>query len=364
MKLMSKLAVEGFRGIHDLKIDHLSQVNLIVGDNNCGKTSLLEAIQFLRSSGSLANVYKIARQRENTFAMNTNSIYDNILCMFPKCEGGLEIKLSTIYDGNAISFDLLGKESKELLDLNELDRLTRREFAEANNETETDVLECQSVYTVNGKSTKETFRLNRFSRITGTQINQDELIKITYVSPFEHLKGYRINQIIKDDAYKEICVRALRLFDPDIEDMMIFKSDVGNRPVEYLKHKRLGNMPLSTYGDGIKKVLVLATAIVGAANGILLIDEIETAIHKKYYDDIFRFIVKACGAFNVQVFITTHSIEAIDGLLETQDYEKQNESDAITVVTLKRQDQKTYARVLSGREVYENREAFGFEVRI
>ena len=43
MKILSKLAVEGFRGMHDLKIDHLSQVNLIVGDNNCGKTSLLEA---------------------------------------------------------------------------------------------------------------------------------------------------------------------------------------------------------------------------------------------------------------------------------------------------------------------------------
>lgn len=63
MKLLSKLAVEGFRGIHDLEIDHLSQVNLIVGDNNCGKTSLLEAIQFLRSSRSLANIYRIARQR-------------------------------------------------------------------------------------------------------------------------------------------------------------------------------------------------------------------------------------------------------------------------------------------------------------
>ena len=368
MKLLSKLAVEGFRGIHDLEIDHLSQVNLIVGDNNCGKTSLLEAIQFLRSSRSLANIYRIARQRENTFLVSTNSIYDNIICMFPKCERGLEIKLSAIYDGSMISFDLLGKESRELLDLNELNKWVyqglAKEFAEVNNETETDVLECQSIYMVNGQSTNETFRINRFSRITGTPIHQDERIKITYVSPFEHLKGSRINQIIKDDSYTKNCIGALQLFDPDIEDMMIFKSDVGNWSVEYLKHKRLGNMPLSTYGDGIKKVLVLANAIVGAANGILLIDEIETAIHKKYYDDIFRFIVKACGAFNVQAFITTHSIEAIDGLLETQDYEKQNESDAITVVTLKRQDQKTYARVLSGREVHENREAFGFEVRI
>ena len=110
--------------------------------------------------------------------------------------------------------------------------------------------------------------------------------------------------------------------------------------------------------------MVLSNAIAGAANGILLIDEIETAIHKKYYDDIFRFIVKACKAFNVQVFITTHSIEAIDGLLGTQNYETQTNDDAITVVTLKRENNKTYSRTLSGREVFENREAFDFEVRL
>lgn len=159
-------------------------------------------------------------------------------------------------------------------------------------------------------------------------------------------------------------MKALQLFEAEIEDMMIFKSDISNRPVEYLKHRRLGNMPLSTFGDGIKKVLVLSNAIAKAAGGILLIDEIETAIHKKYYDDIFRFIVKACKAFDVQVFITTHSLEAIDGLLATQDYEEQKEEDSISVVTLKRENNNTYSRVLSGREVAQNREAFGFEVRL
>ena len=123
-------------------------------------------------------------------------------------------------------------------------------------------------------------------------------------------------------------------------------------------------MPLSTYGDGVKKVLVLANAIAQATGGVLLIDEIETAIHKKYYDDIFRFIVKACNAYSVQAFITTHSLEAIDGLLATQDYDKQSESDGLTVVTLKREEDRTYSRVLTGRKVSENREAFGFEVRL
>ena len=68
--------------------------------------------------------------------------------------------------------------------------------------------------------------------------------------------------------------------------------------------------------------------------------------------------------FDVQLFITTHSIEAIDGILATQDYDKQQTYDDICVCTIKREGNDTLSRILSGREVYENREAFGFEVRL
>jgi len=78
------------------------------------------------------------------------------------------------------------------------------------------------------------------------------------------------------------------LFDPAIVDLLILRNVDNNRPTEYVKHATLGNMPLSTYGDGIKKVLSLANGIAQAAGGVLLIDEVETAIHAKYYDDIFR----------------------------------------------------------------------------
>jgi len=40
--------------------------------------------------------------------------------------------------------------------------------------------------------------------------------------------------------------------------------------------------------------------------------------------------VKACSAFNVQAFITAHSIEAVDGLLATQDYQEQTVMDDIS----------------------------------
>ena len=66
----------------------------------------------------------------------------------------------------------------------------------------------------------------------------------------------------------------------------------------------------------------------------------------------------------MQLFVTTHSIEAVDGLLATQEYEKQDVMDDISVITIKKENGKSYSRVLAGRDVAGDREAFGFEVRL
>ncbi len=365
MTMIRAFGVEQFRGIKGLRVDNLNRINIIVGDNNCGKTSVLEAIQFLRTSGTIANVYKIARQRENMLFINANSIYDNFICMFPKAEEQLAIRIWGECDEGNISYDLSGIQKEVLVDIKEFERhLTRMSSDIIGEDTKIEEFSGAISLRHKGEEKTEEIKINRYSRISGTTVLEQDDFKIVYVAPFEHLKSNIMNQILRVDGYKEICLAALQLFDPEIEDMLILKSDIGNRPVEYLKHRRIGMMPLSTYGDGIKKVLLLSNAIAKAADGILLIDEIETSIHKKYYDDIFRFIVKACKAFQVQVFITTHSLEAIDGLLATQDYREQVTDDVISVVTLKREENQTYARVLSGREVFENREAFGFEVRL
>ena len=363
MAMFTELNVEKYRGIRNLKIDKLNHVNLIVGDNNCGKTSLLEAIQLLNQSTSLGDVYKIARQRDTLSYLNANSIYENFICMFPHDGSNLEIHIAGLCNNNFIAFDLEGAEEKIILDPKELERFELNEL-DLSNDIETDSFKGHISSRYGGETKDEMININRLVGVSGAKTTSSNKFKIIYVSPFEHLKGNVINQIITNDSYKEICIKAIQLFDENIEDMMIFKSDVGNRPVEYIKHKILGNMPISTYGDGIKKVLVLANAIAKAAGGILLIDEVETAIHKKYYDDIFSFVIKACQAFDVQLFITTHSLEAIDGLLMTQKYNEQTDYDSIDVVTLKRKDGNTYARVLSGREVADNREDFGFEVRL
>jgi AAA15 family ATPase/GTPase len=56
--------------------------------------------------------------------------------------------------------------------------------------------------------------------------------------------------------------------------------------------------------------------------GVLLIDEIEVGMHTSVLSGVFDWIVSACLESGVQLFATTHSLEAVDAMLEGTD--KQN----------------------------------------
>ncbi len=360
--MINSFRIESFRGIRDLSINNLNAINLIVGDNNSGKTSVLEALLLLSNPAELSNLFRVACYRDSILIPNSLSLYENVLCLFPQAEDRLSLGVSAQIDHTPIGCYITCEQKRIMLDIEEVENSLRHSVLSGANEAD----QIQgSIRYVLGKQTGTTpFQLNTYSKSNGVAISKSKAMKMAYISPFEHLRGNIISQIIRNEDYKTICIKALQLFDPNIVDILVLNSTISIRGVDYIRHRKLGLMPLTTFGDGIKKVLVLANAIVQAANGILFIDEVETAIHKKYYDEIFRFIVKACKAFNVQLFVTTHSIEAVDGLLSTQDYPIQAATDDISVITIKKTNERSYSRILSGREVAENREAFGFEVRL
>ena len=49
--MLKTLALRGFRGFESYELTDLATVNLIVGKNNCGKTTILEAVELLVSNG-------------------------------------------------------------------------------------------------------------------------------------------------------------------------------------------------------------------------------------------------------------------------------------------------------------------------
>ncbi len=61
--MYKKIKIENFRGINNLELNNLRQFNLLVGKNNCGKTSLLESIFIISNPADPFSPFRISNAR-------------------------------------------------------------------------------------------------------------------------------------------------------------------------------------------------------------------------------------------------------------------------------------------------------------
>ena len=352
-----------FRGIKDLDLQGLNHVNIVAGDNNSGKTSILEAINLLKNPRELYNLVRTPLLREEGNRLYSLSIFDSFLNMLSKDSLGIHIEAYSERVGEIV-IRLYGEMKELLLDKNEIQG---RETMNGVDEIETMAYVGKYESHINSASKQYPIEFTGYTAYNKLPKTMGNMLNIVYLSPSRHLIGNNISNIVKSTSYKDLCVYLLQLFDEEIEDILYVKNDLYPKLIESIRHKKLGVMPLSTYGDGIKKVISLANGIALAKDGVLMIDEVETSIHKKYYENIFAFLIKACKQYNVQLFMTTHNQEAIDAILATQEYaESSYIDDIVNVITFRNdlESGQTLSRTLRGGEVKKNRDSFNFEVRI
>lgn len=361
----SEINIERFRGIKNLSLTGLKRINVLLGDNNSGKTSLLECIRIL-GNPAIKNILQVCNQRntKNFF----QSYFSDLIYAFPRDDKKMSMHLSCKFDSSSaldvrlsgnveetLSVDSLIKEDKYRLLLKPLissiktvNRFNGKLLTSYNNENIS-----KDIVLTPFDMVLHNFDKKDFKKIT-------EIIYLDSINS-SNLNG-RLFKIDSNEKYKEICIQVLRLFDKSIEDIVLLNDDFGIS-VECIKSNKVGIMPVTNYGDGVRKIVSIAEAISAAHGGVLLIDEFETGIHARNYNDIFNFIIKACRAYKIQLFVTTHSIEAVDELLNIEDVVDSNE---INFITLKKDEKtgKTLSRILSPKDVKENRTNFGFEVRL
>ena len=62
---------------------------------------------------------------------------------------------------------------------------------------------------------------------------------------------------------------------------------------------------------GVERFLSMTLAFQAAGNGIVLIDEVENALHHSAMQGVWENLSRLSQRFNVQVFATTHSYECM-----------------------------------------------------
>ncbi|OAN65474.1 hypothetical protein A6A05_05820 [Magnetospirillum moscoviense] len=100
--------------------------------------------------------------------------------------------------------------------------------------------------------------------------------------------------------------QALQLLDPTIQRVSLTSTG----PVVKLKGAP-APVPLRRLGEGMGRLFALALGMVNAKGGVMLIDEIETGLHRDTQARMWPFLFTLARRLNVQLFATTHSWDCI-----------------------------------------------------
>ncbi len=365
---LKNLDIKQFRGIKDLHLYDFTGINIFTGENNCGKTSVLELIS--TSGNPHSPIVWTRLGRSESFPNPTRTIFEKMKDLYPAFDSDLHIEYIKEDDKNEkADIELKGSISTEKTIKREYCKEAHIECEKGEEYAEAEMINLRTDMLYNGivSDSFDVRNVTRFDVFVENVEKPYEKYTVHYISPTEyHNECPVISEIFRNNESHKELVEVLQLFDSDILDVVPAVREYSIPfPMEssyQIRSKKYGKLiSLSVYGDGLKKALWLVTAVLATKNGILLVDEFETAIHTSVMSKLFLWVFKACKDYNVQLFMTTHSKEALQKVLElanTSEFENE-----ITLYTLYKKESNTVARRLTSQEAYSADIDFGMELR-
>lgn len=308
-----------FRGVESLNINNIKQVNLITGKNNCGKTSVLEAIFLLTgmSNPQLAVNIHAFRDLLLTDDGDFSYLFKNFdFLKYPFITGQLDsqkrsLEIKAIYP----TFTEISKQ------ISEKRELSKEEFMSNASTTTEDSIEGLSItFNINKKKNFQTEIKLKQGEI---KLSRDykEKLSASFINPRTIMNDIdrRLDAILVRKDLGTV-VNALKEIEPNLIDIRM-----GARGMVYADIGIDKLVPINIMGDGIRRILAILAAISERKNGILLIDEIENGLHYSTLSILWKAILKTAFDNNVQLFITTHSYECIEAMTKVyQDHQTLN----------------------------------------
>ena len=292
--MINEIEIVEYKGFKNLKLDNLSQINIISGENNIGKTALLEAIYIFDFYLDSYN---------DSFALHAFGVSINPFLLI------------------AENRDIRSNRIKKYL-------------KSTNFLVKTQDLEVNIKY-------KSSYHLTKKEEDIKKQFNQDykEFIifyidDYIYMEPIDniHLEIELNNQYINSSKptnkqlvklYSKIqskgiqhkFLKYLKLLDKDIEwiepqlldDEMLLRINLKN-PDRSLVSSELG--------EGTNRYIEILASLLSSSNSTVFIDEVENGIHYTKLYDIWKAIIEIVQKENIQLFVTTHDRESIEALAE------------------------------------------------
>ena len=291
----SSITVDRYKGLSNVTFSDFRRINLFAGMNNAGKTSVLEAIYLLTQQNEVRALLevitrrgKVGKSAEPKWLLQQvpdgsriHGVFDDI----PDSRTDLQVDIhpdssdvedKTYYRGTiAIQAKFSGREQSSETHI--FDNKDRRTAYNGN------LVLCRAVLS-------SPFSMH----------DPDVLVKL-YDRSVEKKSKERIVAFLRDKV------------DSGILDIELTSDDKRFR----VPHRDFPLSPdLTQFGEGLQRIFHIALLFAYAENGVVLVDELENAIHTTLLLDFTRFLQDLAVEFNVQLFLTSHSKECIDAFVQ------------------------------------------------
>jgi len=326
--MLSNLEIRGFRTFAHLRIDGLARVNLFVGANNCGKTSVLEAGEILLAGGQPWVLLRSPTRRGDGFLPEGRSLPQTVdirhLFHGRDLEGGAQ-------------FTIEGQGTRN--------RHVQCEVVQALPENDPSGQPGLLSGPEAGPSGPDDFKPESSLAIliSGDQTNPTRLLRLTEggglsislasrptpreegeESPFNFIgtvdPEYRLAPLwdkIVLTPNEERVTEALQIIEPSIERVASLSRPSGRGTPSPIVVRLRGSetrVPIGSMGDGLKRLLVLSVNLVTSAGGCLFVDEIDSGLHYSVIAKMWQLLIETARRLDVQVFASTHSLDCLQAL--------------------------------------------------
>lgn len=331
-----------YKGLKDIRIEKLNKINIFAGENNSGKTSVLEAIRLLMAQND-ANDFLSLQQLRGKFSegnLNPSWLIDNMPYM-SSVEGEFGAK------NNIVKIDIATYVEHE----GDLNRATYLESAYFSG----------SFKGAEHNSNMHLFEKKGQNYTISTTNGLHHLCTFAYYSPFGTYRNTQLYNAHATSIEKRHLSKVINFLNENIDDkiiniLLVEKNGLKRFLVEHKDFDKA--IDLVHFGDGLQNIFRTALLFATAENGVMLIDEMGTAIHYSLLTQYTKFIQELAEAFNTQVFITSHSDECIDAFVDNN-----YKNDDISMYNLEAEEGQVVCRWIHGEEYKKLSELAGLDLR-
>jgi len=320
--VIDSIYLDNYKNFKSLHLHGLKRLNIFSGQNNTGKTSILEALFMFYDRGNPDMLIKhLSLRGMNSFDLNSSSLWQP---MFNNFDLSKEITIK-IQDSGIEDKAVYSHENNFNTIITSNNNYTQQTPSQSSKN-----IQSESLHT-------KYFLRSRFAGETNLFINGGQLsLKVNNLQKAHKeiifvpssTKGggpsdaERLGKIdIEGDI--DVISDSLKLIEPRLKGLSIVPQ--GQQPVIYGDIGLPRKIPISYMGEGISKLLSTLVTIASSKGGIVCLDEIENGIHYSLFPKIWEIINNMAKKYKCQLFVTTHSHDALKGLSDFYSSTGENE---------------------------------------